>query len=134
MAATTDMAPSRSTSTATPTRRAANGTRRAAARAATAPSTSREDDLAGQIQQLQDDLKSIASTLAMLAEDKVHEAQSVAKREVKNLAKTGQHAVEDVQDEFGAMEKQIKDTIREKPLTAVAGAIALGFILAVVSR
>ena len=27
-----------------------------------------------------------------------------------------------------------EDTIREKPLTAVAGAIALGFVLAVVSR
>jgi ElaB/YqjD/DUF883 family membrane-anchored ribosome-binding protein len=94
----------------------------------------REDDLSEQIQQLQADLKSIAATLANLAEDKVNEAQSMARREVKNLAKSGQHAVEDVQDEFGALEKQIKDTIREKPLTAVAGAIALGFILAVVSR
>jgi hypothetical protein len=64
----------------------------------------------------------------------VHDAQAMAKREAKNLARTGQHVVDDVQDEFGQLEKQIKDTIREKPLTAVAGAIALGFILAVVSR
>jgi hypothetical protein len=42
--------------------------------------------------------------------------------------------LESAQDEFSAFEKQIKDTIREKPLTAVAGAIALGFILAVVTR
>ena len=46
----------------------------------------------------------------------------------------GQQAGEEVQDEFGQLEKQIKDTIRDKPLTAVAGAIALGYILAVVSR
>jgi len=137
MASTTDMAPTRSTSSSTPAR-AANGSRRSAARSSPAASRSsarsREDDLAAQVQQLQDDLKSIAATLATLAEDKVQDAQAMAKREVKNLARSGQRAVEDAQDEFGQLEKQIKDTIREKPLTAVAGAIALGFVLAVVSR
>lgn len=135
MASTTDMAPTRSTA-ATPARRTANGPRRAAARttAASRAAASQEDDLSAQVQQLQDDLKSIASTLASLAEEKVHDAQSMAKREVKNVAKAGQHALEDAQDEFGQLEKQIKDTIREKPLTAVAGAIALGFVLAVISR
>ena len=39
-----------------------------------------------------------------------------------------------IQDEFGHMEKQIKDTLREKPLTAVAGAIAIGFVLALITR
>lgn len=132
MASTTDMAPNRTAAAAKATARraAANGPRRAAAR----QSQSREDDLSAQVQQLQSDLKSIASTLASLAEDKVNDAQKVAKREVKHLAHSGQSALEDVQDEFGQLEKQIKDTIREKPLTAVAGAIALGFILAVVSR
>ncbi len=130
MASTTDMAPNRAAASKAPaTRRAAaNGPRRGAAR------QSREDELSAQVHQLQNDLKSIASTLANLAEDKVHDAQKVAKREVKNLAHSGQSALEDVQDEFGQLEKQIKDTIREKPLTAVAGAIALGFVLAVVSR
>lgn len=128
MASTTDMAPNRTTKA--PARRAANGPRRAAAREA----QSREDDLSAQVQQLQTDLKSIAATLASLAEDKVNDAQKLARREVKNLASSGQSAIEDVQDEFGQLEKQIKDTIREKPLTAVAGAIALGFVLAVVSR
>lgn len=126
MASTTDMAPNRGTAKA-PARRAANGPRRAAAR-------HREDDLSAQVHQLQTDLKSIATTIAGLAEDRVTDAQKLAKREVKNLARSGQSAVEDVQDEFGQLEKQIKDTIREKPLTAVAGAIALGFVLAVISR
>jgi ElaB/YqjD/DUF883 family membrane-anchored ribosome-binding protein len=135
MATTTDMAPDRAAST-TPRRSPANGARRAsaAARAAAASSASREDELGEQISQLQADMKAIAQTLAGLAEDKVSEAQSVAKREVKNVAKAGQNAIEDAQDEFNQLERQIKDTIREKPLTAVAGAIALGYILAVVSR
>jgi ElaB/YqjD/DUF883 family membrane-anchored ribosome-binding protein len=137
MATTTDMAPNRSASTtSTPRRSAANGARRASAasRAAAAASASREDELSDQISQLQSDMKAIAQTLAGLAEDKVNEAQSVAKREVKNVAKAGQQAVEEAQDEFNQLERQIKDTIREKPLTAVAGAIALGYILAIVSR
>jgi ElaB/YqjD/DUF883 family membrane-anchored ribosome-binding protein len=132
MATTPDMAPNRSAST-TPRRAAASGTRRTSA-ASRAAASSREDDLSEQISQLQSDMKAIAHTLAGLAEDKVNEAQSVAKREVKNVAKAGQHAIEEAQDEFGQLERQIKDTIRDKPLTAVAGAIALGYILAVVSR
>jgi ElaB/YqjD/DUF883 family membrane-anchored ribosome-binding protein len=135
MATTTDMAPNRAAST-TSRRSPANGARRAsaAARAAAASAESREDELGDQISQLQADMKVIAQTLAGLAEDKVNEAQSVAKREVKNVTKAGQNAIEDAQDEFNQLERQIKDTIREKPLTAVAGAIALGYILAVVSR
>ncbi len=132
MAATTDMAPNRAPTRPPRTRRAANGSaaRAQPRRAAAQPAATI----------LSEQVSSCRTTSSRsprrwpLAEDKVNEAQSMAKREVKNLAKTGQHAVEDVQDEFGQLEKQIKDTIREKPLTAVAGAIALGFILAVVSR
>lgn len=129
MASTPDMAPTRTAST----RRAAATTPRRST-AGRSSSRNREPDLEAQVQQLQDDIKNIASTLAGLAEQKVDEAQSVAKREFKHLKAQGKSAVEDAQDEFGQIEKQIKDTIREKPLTAVAGAIALGFLLAVVSR
>ena len=122
MATTTDMAPTRS-----------NGSKRPAS-TRRSPRRSREDQLGDQVQQLQDDLKTITATLGKLADEKVSDAQKIAKREVKNLARSGANAVEDVQDEFGHLEKQIKDTIRERPLTAVAGAIALGFVLAVVTR
>ncbi|MGN6488269.1 MAG: DUF883 family protein [Devosia sp.] len=136
MAATPDMAPTRTAPSAAGTRASNGGRRSAAARtaSATASARSREDELSAQISQLQADMKAIASTLAGLAEEKVADAQTMAKRQASSLARSGQQAVEDVQDEFGQLERQIKDTIREKPLTAVAGAIALGYILAVVSR
>lgn len=127
MAATEDMAPTRSTP---PRKRStANG-----ARAPRRSARAREDDLEAQVARLQTDLKSIASTLATMADDKVSEARGVARNEVRNLVRSGQQAVDGVQDEFGQMEKQIKDAIREKPLTAVAGAIAMGFVLALVTR
>jgi len=133
------MAPNRGTagngsstrSTTTPARRAA-ASRSSSSRSAAARRS--EPDLEAQVQQLQNDLKAIAASLATLAEQKVGEAQGAAKRELRHLKAQGEQAVEDAADEFGALEKQLKDTIREKPLTAVAGAVALGFILAVVSR
>lgn len=97
-------------------------------------SSSHDQDLSEQVAQLQKDLKSIAATLSSLAGDKVSDAQSVAKKELGNLAKAGQDKMSEVQDEFGHLEKQLKDTIRQKPLTAVAGALAIGFLLAVVTR
>lgn len=128
MAETSDMAPTRTRKAARP----ANGARTAAARSNR--SGTDDEKLEEQIARLQNDLKTIAASIAGLAEEKVSDARGLAKREARQFVRAGQHAVEEVADEFGHMEKQIKDTIREKPLTAVAGAIALGFLLAVISR
>lgn len=119
MATTTDLAP---------------GRKPAAARAARASSKAREAQLEDQVAQLQTDIKAIAATLARLSNDKVNEVKSVAKSEAHNLQRQAEHVVEDVQDQASALEKQLKDTIREKPLTAVASAVGIGFILALLSR
>ena len=132
MADTEDMAPARSTSNASPRRAAAHGT--GTASRARRPRRSAPDDLEAQVAQLQNDLKSITQTLQRMGEDKVGEVQGLAKRRAAALKDKGEEMIESAQDEFNAFEKQIKDTIREKPLTAVAGALALGFILAVVTR
>ena len=118
MATTTDLAPGRKAST----------------RSRRSNSKTREAQLEEQVAQLQDDIKAIAATLARLSNEKVSEVRGAAKNEVRNLQRQGQHVVEDVQDQASAMEKQLKDTIREKPLTAVASAVGIGFILALLSR
>ena len=122
MASTTDMAPTRSSGSRS------SSTKRASTR------RNREEQLSDQVQKLQDDLKSITATLTRMADSKVDSVQKMAKREVNHATHVGMNAVDDVQDEFAHLEKQMKDTIRERPLTAVAGAIALGFVLAVVTR
>lgn len=128
MAETSDMAPTRSTTSKR--RSSTNGGRSSRAR-----SHARDDDaLEEQIARLQTDLKAIAATITGLADEKVSEASGTAKSEVRNLVRQGQHAVEEMQDEFGHVEKQIKDTIRQKPLTAVIGALAVGFVLALLTR
>ena len=92
------------------------------------------DTLEDQVTQLQADLKSIASTLSRMGQTGATELKATASARADDLAARGQSALDHAHDEFGAFEKQIKDTIREKPLTAVAGAVALGFLLAVITR
>lgn len=129
MADTEDTAPARAT---TP-RRTATASAGGAARR-TRSSRAKADDLEAQVSQLQSDLRSITHTLTRMGEHGVDEVKGAAKARAQTLMDKGQSVFEDAQDEFGALEKQLKDTIREKPLTAVAGAVALGFILAVITR
>lgn len=133
MADTEDEASSRP---ATAPRRVTNGAARTTTRSRRSPASVEEhtDDLEAQVAQLQSDIKSITQTLSRMGESKVGEVRGMARVQAAALKNKGEEMLESAQDEFNAFEKQIKDTIREKPLTAVAGAVALGFILAVVTR
>ena len=46
----------------------------------------------------------------------------------------GQHMLDDAQEQVSQAEKQLKDSIREKPLTAVAAAAGIGFVFALLTR
>jgi len=121
MADATNLAPSR-------TSKSANGTPR------TTASTSKQQSLEDQVSQLQTDLKGIADTLARISGDKVAEARDTAKGEVRHLQRQAQHVLDDVQTQASAFESELKGTIRERPLTAVASAIGIGFLLALLTR
>jgi len=97
-------------------------------------STRSQENLEGQVSRLQDDIKAIAASLAKLSDQRVSEARSTAKTQYRNLVESGQHAVDDLGDQMNAYQGQLVDAIREKPLTAVAGAIGIGFLIAVLSR
>jgi len=92
------------------------------------------ESLEDQVAKLQDDIKAIGASLTKLSDDKVAEARSNAKAQYKSLVKSGRHVVDDLGDQMNAYEGQITDAIRERPLTAVAGAIGIGFLIALLSR
>lgn len=108
--------------------------RKASTAAKSAVATTREEELEAQVAQLQDDLKSITETLAKLSGEKFGEAKAVAKTEFKHLKRKGEEVLSDAQDQAEHVEKQLKDTIREKPLTSVATALGVGFVLALLTR
>lgn len=134
MATTEDMAPSRGEASTTATPRRAPSRSRASSNGTTRRRARPQPELEDQIERLQDDVRAIAKSLTRLGEDKVKEAQRYAKGEYKNLLQQGQSVAAEVSDEFEAVEKQVKDTIRARPLTAMASAIGIGFLLAVLTR
>lgn len=119
MASTTDMAPAAA--------RKSSGAARAAGK-------SREQELEAQVAQLQDDLKNIGETLRKLTGEKAGEVRDIAESEFRDLKRRGRHMVEEAQDQAGEYEQRLKDTIREKPLTSVATALGIGFVLALLTR
>ena len=106
----------------------------AEAAASSATSEAREEELQAQMAQLQADLKAVAATLTKLTGEKVEEVRDVARGEMQHLRRQGQNVLDEAQSQASAMEKQLTDTIREKPLTAVASAMGIGFILALLTR
>src|ERR1700712_5056393 len=106
--------------TARPRRRAAAATTTPRRRSASANLAVESDTLEDQVAQLRTDLKSITTTLGRMGQTGANEIKASGKAGADELASRGQSAIDYAQDEFGAIEKQIKDTIREKPLTAVA--------------
>lgn len=95
---------------------------------------STEEALEDQIAKLQDDVRSIAASLSKLSEDKIAEARSTAKTQYKNIVKSGQNVAGELSDQVTAYEGQLVEAIRDRPLTAVAGAIGVGFLIALLSR
>ncbi|HEY4203020.1 MAG TPA: DNA gyrase subunit B [Devosiaceae bacterium] len=135
MATTSDMAPNRPRKASTTASAAASEAKDAIkSTVSRARDEAREEQLEAQIARLQDDIKSIATTLSRLSGEKVAEARDTAKGEYRHLMQQGKDAIGAVGDQASDLETQLKDTIREKPLTAVAGAIGIGFLLAILSR
>lgn len=125
MASTGDLAPNR------PARKSSSSNGAAASQAALAK---REEHLEEMVARLQDDLKAIAATLARMGNDGVNVAKESAKAEASKAIDKGQQVVGDLQNQASEMEQQLKDTIRERPLTAVASAVGIGFVLALLAR
>jgi len=90
--------------------------------------------LEDQIAQLQSDLKGIATTLARLTEQRASEVRHEAEAGVNHLVRQGQHAIDEVSEQASALETSLKQTVREKPLTSIAGAVGIGFLLALLTR
>lgn len=119
------MADSDETTTTPAATRRTNGSRRQA---------HNEDDLETQIAELQSDIKAITKTLQRMGQTTVNGVRNEAVSRAQDLAGRGQSMLDSAQGEFNSLERQLKDTIRDKPLTAVAAAIGIGFLIAIMTR
>jgi len=134
MSTTPDMSPGRSSGSSSSSGGTGSTRRSAAASRSEAESESEleeaQADLQKQIDQLRTDIKSLGQTLQRVGNAGFGEAQGRA----RGLMQAGQNMMDEARDEFGAVEKQLKDTIREKPITAVLSAVGIGYLLALLTR
>lgn len=94
----------------------------------------RQERLEEQIARLQADIMAISATLQRLTGEKIADAQKMAGEQYGDALRQGRQVLEDVTDQAGEFERTLKRTIRERPLTAVASALGIGYLLAMLSR
>ena len=92
------------------------------------------EDLATDIEQLKADIAKLARQLQETGEHSYGAARRAAGEGVDQLRAQGEVALESLRSSANDLERQITDTVREKPVTALAIAAGVGFLFALLAR
>lgn len=92
------------------------------------------EDLEAEIARLREDVARLAEQLARTGEHSYSAAVRAASDGADQLRAKGEAAVEALRSNATDIEQQISDAVREKPLTALAIAAGVGYLLAVLRR
>lgn len=92
------------------------------------------EDLEAEIARLREDVARLAEQLARTGEHSYAAAVRAASDGADQLRAKGEAAVEALRSNATDIEQQISDAVREKPLTALAIAAGVGYLLAVLRR
>ncbi|MBI1621415.1 DUF883 family protein [Aquamicrobium zhengzhouense] len=91
-------------------------------------------DLEAEIKRLREDVAKLADQLAKTSEHTYSAARRVASEGADHLRAKGEAAVDAIRSNASDIEEQISDAVREKPITALAIAAGIGYLLAVLRR
>lgn len=108
-----------------------------APRAASARATkngSNPQDLEAEIARLREDVARLTDQLARTGEHSYSTARRAATAGAEELRVRGQAAAEAIRSNASDVEQQVVDAVREKPITALAIAAAIGCLLGLMSR
>ncbi len=106
-----------------------------AAAGKTAKSTADEPmDLEAEIRQLREDIAKLTEQLATTGEHSFSAARRAATESVEQLRAQGEAAFEGLRSNAREMEDELATRVREKPITAIAIAAGIGYLLALLSR
>lgn len=94
----------------------------------------RERDLEADIRQLRADMAKLTEQLATTGEHSYSTARRAAKEGVEQLRAQGEAAMETLRDNARDVEEQVLATVREKPITSLAVAAGIGYLMALLSR
>jgi ElaB/YqjD/DUF883 family membrane-anchored ribosome-binding protein len=103
-------------------------------RANTVGSERSSAQLEADIRQLREDFAKLAQQLSTTGEHGYGAARRAAAGGVDQLRSQGEAVIEDLRSSAKDMEEQLTNTVREKPITALAIAAGVGYFLALLSR
>lgn len=92
------------------------------------------EDLEAEIARLRDDVSKLTAQLAATGEHSYSAAKRAAAEGAEQLRAKGEAAVQSLKTNADDLERQLTDTVREKPITSLAIAAGVGFFLALLSR
>lgn len=90
--------------------------------------------LQAQIEQLKEDIASIAATLGNIGTATVQNATQTARKTYASAYAQGEDALDELKNKAQDAEAQLTEAVRERPLTALATALGIGYVLAKLSR
>ncbi len=96
--------------------------------------TDSNPDLQAQIAALKEDIANIATTLAKLGRNSAKDAKRTAASSYETAKVRGEETFEDLRLQARELEDQLTETVRENPLTTIAVAAGVGFLLALITR
>ena len=92
------------------------------------------EDLEAEIARLREDVTRLAEQLAQTGEHSYSAAMRAASEGAEQLRAKGEAAVGAIRSNASDIEQQLSDAVREKPITALAIAAGIGYLLAVLRR
>lgn len=91
-------------------------------------------NLEAEIKRLRADVAKLSEQLKDTGQHSYSAARSAASNSVDNLKVRGEAAIEDIRLQARDYEAQLSDTVREKPISSLAIAAGVGFVLALLTR
>lgn len=91
-------------------------------------------DLEADIKQLREDVARLREEISKLGRDSYGTARRAASEGVEELRARGEAAMQGLRDNAREVEDQLMTTVREKPITSLAVAAAVGYFFALLSR
>ena len=91
-------------------------------------------DLHAQIAALKDDIAKISATLGKIGKDTAKDARRSAASSFASARLRGEETFDDLRSQARELEDQLTETVRENPLTTIAVAAGIGFLLALIAR
>lgn len=92
------------------------------------------NDLEKDMRQLRADMAQLVGHLKAMGEQSGNSARKAAGEGIDQLREQGEAALQNVKGSAQDMERQLAQTIRERPITSLAVAVGAGFLLALATR